>query len=145
MEYPEDFLKAVNDLIDKWEGGYVNDAHDPGGETNMGISKRSYPHEDIKDLTRDEAIAIYWRDFWEEPKIDQLGCPADFGCDEETLRGKVFNMGVLMGPGMARTLLIGCHSLDEYRQACKIHFEAIVMRHPVCARYLKGWTRRALA
>lgn len=46
------------------EGGYVNDPRDPGGETNWGISKRSYPGVDIKGLTREQAKAIYLRDFW---------------------------------------------------------------------------------
>lgn len=46
------------------EGGYVNDPKDPGGETNWGISKRSYPHLNIKALTREDARAIYLRDFW---------------------------------------------------------------------------------
>jgi lysozyme family protein len=47
------------------EGGYVNHPADPGGETNWGISKRSYPQVDIKALTRDQAKSIYFRDFWE--------------------------------------------------------------------------------
>ena len=46
------------------EKGYVNDPEDPGGETNWGISKRSYPTTNIKDLTREDAQAIYFRDFW---------------------------------------------------------------------------------
>jgi lysozyme family protein len=46
------------------EGGYVNDPRDPGGETKWGISKRSYPNLDIKNLTREYAISIYFRDFW---------------------------------------------------------------------------------
>ena len=46
------------------EGGYVNNPADPGGETNWGISKRSYPDLDIKNLTRPQAGAIYLRDFW---------------------------------------------------------------------------------
>lgn len=36
------------EIVLKHEGGYVNDKKDPGGETNMGISKRAYPHIDIK-------------------------------------------------------------------------------------------------
>ena len=46
------------------EGGYVNNPNDPGGETNWGIAKRSYPSVDIENLTRDGAKEIYRRDFW---------------------------------------------------------------------------------
>lgn len=54
------------------EGGYSNNPADPGGETNFGISKRAYPAVDIKNLTRDEAIAIYRRDYWDKIKGEQL-------------------------------------------------------------------------
>lgn len=54
------------------EGGYVNNPDDPGGETNFGVSKRSYPEVDIKGLTRDDAKAIYLRDFWERGGMDQF-------------------------------------------------------------------------
>jgi lysozyme family protein len=135
--YPDDFIAAVNDLIDNWEGGYVDDPADPGGETKYGISKRSYPNEDIKNLTRDRAIAIYYRDFWVEPGMEKIE-PLD-------LRAKVFNMGVLMGTGEAAKLLAGCHSLDEFKQACAMHFKAIVIKHPICAKFLAGWERRAAA
>lgn len=43
------------EIVLKHEGGYVNDKKDPGGETNMGISKRAYPHIDIKNLTKSDA------------------------------------------------------------------------------------------
>ena len=54
------------------EGGYVNDPADPGGETKFGISKRSYPDVDIKALTRDQAKAIYLRDFWNRIHAHEL-------------------------------------------------------------------------
>ena len=54
------------------EGGYVNNPADPGGETNWGISKRSYPTVDIKHLTRDEAKTIYEHDFWLRIHADDL-------------------------------------------------------------------------
>lgn len=54
------------------EGGYVNDPKDPGGETNWGISKRSYPKLDIKNLSRDAAKAIYRNDFWNAVGGDNL-------------------------------------------------------------------------
>ena len=63
---------GVFDRLIGHEGGYVNDPTDPGGETNWGISKRSYPNVDIKNLTRDGAKAIYRRDFWDRLKADTL-------------------------------------------------------------------------
>lgn len=47
------------------EGGLVNNPLDPGQETKYGVSKRSYPNVDIKNLTREGAAAIYRRDFWD--------------------------------------------------------------------------------
>lgn len=57
------FIKIINRVLGH-EGGWVNDPNDPGLETKWGISKRSYPNVDIKNLTRNQAIAIYHRDFW---------------------------------------------------------------------------------
>lgn len=78
------------------EGGYVNHPHDPGGETKFGISKRSYPAEDIKALTVEQAKAIYKRDFWG---------PA--GCDAipEALRFDVFDTAVNSGVSAAVKML----------------------------------------
>lgn len=58
-----DFGTAIERIL-AHEGGYVNHPEDPGGETQWGIAKRSYPALDIKALTRDQAKAIYERDFW---------------------------------------------------------------------------------
>lgn len=66
------FLKVVNRVLGH-EGGYVHDVSDPGGETNWGISKRSYPSVQIKSLTRNQAIAIYYRDFWLKAHCEELG------------------------------------------------------------------------
>jgi lysozyme family protein len=54
------------------EGGYSNNPKDPGGETKFGISKRSYPNEDIRNLTLDRAREIYRRDFWDKLYLDNL-------------------------------------------------------------------------
>lgn len=54
------------------EGGYTNDPNDPGGETNWGISKRSYPTVDIKNLTREDAKLIYRQHFWNKVDGDRL-------------------------------------------------------------------------
>lgn len=67
----------MSELIQTWlsrlfdhEGGYSNDPDDPGGETKYGISKRSYPHLDIKNLTLQDAADIYLRDFLAPLKWD---------------------------------------------------------------------------
>ena len=36
------------------EGGYSWDPKDPGGETRFGISKKSYPNLNIKNLTEEK-------------------------------------------------------------------------------------------
>ncbi len=63
-----DFNVAFERLIGH-EGRYVNNPNDKGLETNWGISKRSYPNVDIKNLTMEGAKAIYLRDFW-NPLLD---------------------------------------------------------------------------
>lgn len=68
---PTLFDHAFETLIGH-EGGYVNDARDPGGETKFGISKRSYPHLEIAALTLDQAKAIYRRDYWDRMHADAL-------------------------------------------------------------------------
>ena len=73
----------------KHEGGYVWRDDDPGGETNYGISKGSYPSIDIKNLTKAQAIEIYRRDYWEKPKINMI--------KDDDLAAKVFDIGVNVG------------------------------------------------
>lgn len=58
------------------EGGYVNHPRDPGGETNWGISKRSYPDVDIAALTREGAKEIYRYDFWQAAGVSLDGAVA---------------------------------------------------------------------
>ena len=60
------------DKLISHEGGYVNHASDPGGETNYGISKRAYPSLDIKALTLAEVKQLYKRDYWDRAQCDQL-------------------------------------------------------------------------
>jgi len=81
------------ELVIGHEGGYTPARPgDPGGETKFGISKRSYPMEDIPNLTLERAKLLYKRDFWG---------PA--GCDvvPDFLRFHIFDFAVNSGPKTA--------------------------------------------
>ena len=92
------FDKAFNEVIG-FEGGYVNNPADKGGETKFGISKRSYPNVDIKNLTLDEAKEIYYKDFW-NTKFIELSL-----IDDEAIAIELFDTGVNMGIKTASKLM----------------------------------------
>lgn len=60
---------AVNTTLG-FEGGYVNNPNDLGGETKYGISKKAYPNLDIANLTIEQAKEIYKRDYWSRCKCE---------------------------------------------------------------------------
>jgi lysozyme family protein len=53
------------------EGGYSNNAKDPGGETNHGITavvaRKSGYEGPMRDLTKEYAQSIYFKDYIEKP------------------------------------------------------------------------------
>src|SRR5882672_6955907 len=65
------------------EGGFVDDEDDPGGATNMGITHKTLTEwrgvpvsvDDVKNLTRDEALQIYQARYWNPNKSDDLPAP----------------------------------------------------------------------
>lgn len=67
--HTDHFDHAVDHLF-RLEGGFVNDPADPGGPTKYGISKRSYPDLDVALITREQAVKIYRRDYWERNSYD---------------------------------------------------------------------------
>jgi lysozyme family protein len=81
------------------EGGYVNDPNDSGGETNFGISKRAYPSLDIKNLTKEDAVQLYYKDYWL-----MYHCADVFRCCQP-LADKYFNCLILTGPTQAMQIL----------------------------------------
>jgi lysozyme family protein len=85
------FERAV-EIILQHEGGYVQHPSDPGGETNHGITKKFYPHLDIKNLTIEQAKEIYYQDYWD--KLDLHLLP-------DGLNLMVFDCAVNQGPPTA--------------------------------------------
>lgn len=82
-----EFHEAIEVVLEH-EGGYVDHPNDPGGETKYGITKRSYPNLNIKNLTIEEAKVIYKQDFWDKNKIEKY----PYG-----IRLMMFDMAVNMG------------------------------------------------
>ena len=148
------FDAAFKALIDH-EGGYVNHPKDPGGETQFGITKRSYLHLNIRDLTLDDARAIYRRDFWDRLQCDALPLAARF---------QVFDAAVNSGPGNAARWLQAAAGVAQdgligpaTRQAVDAMHPAALVARFNAARLLsmtslstwptfgRGWARRIAA
>ena len=132
------FQRAVARVLEH-EGGYVDHPTDPGGETNFGISKRSYPDLDIKQLTKAQAIQIYHDDFWVP-----LGCARL----HPALAFQVFDAGVNHGHRKALEWL----ALADFATtpATKVlRFNAIRLQFYTKLKtfktFGKGWTNRIVA
>jgi len=142
------------------EGGYVNHPKDPGGETNLGVTKRVYEEwggtKDMKDLTVEDVAPIYKKNYWDKLKGDDLPGGLDL-C--------VFDFGVNAGPGRAAKYLqsmIGTtpdggigpmtlaalqkyvdenglvESIEEYQKRRQEYYEKL----STFATFGRGWTRR---
>jgi len=114
------------------EGGYVNDAADPGGETNMGISKRAYPAVDILNLTREQAGDIYHRDYW-------LAC----ACDTLDQGAALALFDTAVNVGVTRALAMwqaASNDVEEFLWARLAYYSTLVH----LARFLPSWLKRVL-
>lgn len=69
-------FKQIFDRLIGHEGGYVDDPHDPGGETNWGVTKRTAQANgytgNMKTMTRQQAYEIYYRAFWLRYNCEQM-------------------------------------------------------------------------
>ncbi len=150
-------------IILQHEGGYNHVAGDPGGETNYGISKRAYPNLDIRNLTKQQAIAIYKRDYWNKNKVDLFPAPIRL-----TMFDMMVNMGAI-GAGKVLQKALG-HLGYQFQGTGKIgpatmeavgkvhlfpllhwvsierlaYYNGLVVKDPVKLKFLKGWTKRTL-
>lgn len=158
---------TTDDLIDgiiKREGGFVNDPDDPGGPTCWGITKatlarwrkRRVTTAEVRDLTKDEARAIYRAQY-----IDQPG----FGAFAEPLRLQVVDFGVNAGTAQAARCLQRVVGVSEdgivgpvtraavervgydraalllWRERVRFYAHLVALR-PVQRKFLDGWLNR---
>lgn len=160
-----DFTKAV-DLVMQHEGGYADVAQDRGGKTNYGISQKQYPDLDLASLTREQAIELYRRDYW-QPEFDKIAM--------QKMADKLFDSSVNMGSSTAIRLLqqalndirftvtvdgrfgaqtlqglnLACQShakrlLDAWRARLSRHYVDLVLQDRTQLIFLDGWLRRAV-
>jgi lysozyme family protein len=101
-------VESIAAEIVRREGGYVNDPDDPGGATNYGVTIHTMrrlgqdltgdgrvDEADVRALTRDKAVEIFVRHYFEAPKINLLPAP---------LQATVFDMQVNAGANAVRIL-----------------------------------------
>jgi len=143
-------------VILKNEGGYANHPADPGGETKYGITKRYFPDEDIKNLTKKRAIDIYYRRYWLPMGLWRL-------CNENIIL-QIFDFGVNAGKYRATKTAqrvakvkedgifgrVTAHAINNYqgdylknyKYARKIYYEWLANQDPRKEVFLEGWLKR---
>lgn len=146
------------------EGGYTADPKDRGnwttgvinqGElkgTKFGISAMSYPDLDIKNLTVDQAKAIYKRDFWDRAQADQY---------DAAIAYQLFDIAVNNGNGNAIRMLQRAVGVADDGQVGRLTIAAVkalsvtdvimrlnaerllfITKLSTWPTYGKGWTNR---
>jgi len=142
------------------EGGYVNHPKDPGGETNLGVTKRVYEEwggtKDMKDLLVEDVAPIYKKNYWDRVKGDDLPsgldlCVFDFGVNAGTGRAAKYLQNLVgagadgaIGPGTLGKVnaYVEEHGVEEtikkYQEARQGYYESL----STFETFGRGWTRR---
>ena len=150
------------EMILHHEGGYVNHPKDPGGETNLGVTKRVYEEhggeKDMKDLTVEDVAPIYKKSYWDRVKGDDLPagldlCVFDFGVNAGTGRAAKYlqrMIGTTVDGGIGPNTLKALHTfvdnesleyaIDTYQSNRQAYYEKL----STFDTFGKGWTRRVM-
>tara|TARA_A100001011_G_scaffold289004_1_gene300118 strand:- start:953 stop:1477 length:525 start_codon:yes stop_codon:yes gene_type:complete len=159
----ENWIKSLEAILHH-EGGYVNHPKDPGGMTNLGVTKRVYEEwvgysvseNTMQNLTNEDVSPIYKKNYWDRVKGDQLPagldlCVFDFGVNAgtgraakylQTLIGTVADGGI--GPNTLKTLdaYVSKHGVKEtiknYQAERQKYYESL----STFGTFGRGWTRR---
>ena len=156
----QDNYEKCLEMILHHEGGYVNHPKDPGGETNLGVTKRVYEDwggdKDMKDLTVEDVAPIYEKNYWGRTKCDQIPsgldlCVFDFAVNAgtgrsakylQTLIGTVADGGI--GPNTLAKLndYVEENGLEDtiknFQGARQEYYESL----STFETFGRGWTRR---
>ena len=160
----ENWEKSIKAILHH-EGGYVNHPEDPGGETNLGVTRRVYEEwirfhgirgKDMKDLEVEDVEPIYRKNYWDRVKGDDLPagldlCVFDFGVNAGTGRAAKYlqNMiGTVADGGIGPNTLkaVGNYvesggveqTIKNYQAARHEYYESL----STFETFGRGWTRR---
>ena len=94
------------------EGGFVNHPDDPGGMTNLGVTKLAWEmwtghpvdERTMRSLTPERVAPMYKAKYWNKIKGDDLPTGVDYA---------VFDAAVNSGPGRAAKWLQGCVGVEQ--------------------------------
>lgn len=170
------FLNAFKEVLG-YEGGYTDEPNDNGnwtggkkdkGElkgTKYGISAASYPTKDIKNLTLEDAQAIYYIDFWHQLRLDEITdyqiqleiFDTSVNCGVNTaaimaqkalsfLGAQTAIDGVMGSRTIAALNLMISHDPEALHKALNgyqfMHYERIVINNPSQLKFARGWLKR---
>lgn len=154
------------EIILRHEGGLADHPNDPGGLTNFGISQRSYPNLDIRNLTKEDAKAIYRRDFWNKIRGDEIinqqvaNQVLDFAVNSGPAQAgrslqRVINRVTRIDPPLTVDGVIGTKTITALNQSnpARINnelvqerlsfYDTIIQKNPALSVFKNGWYRRA--
>jgi len=155
----ENFETALKALL-KHEGGYVNHPADPGGMTNLGVTKRVWEEyvghavdeQTMRGLTPEAVAPLYKTRYWDAVKGDDLPSGVDlcvFDCAVNSGVGRASKFlqqaaGVAddgkIGPGTLQAVM--AKDPKELVEAFCDKRQAFLEALPTFATFGKGWSRR---
>ena len=156
----QDNYEHCLEMILHHEGGYVNHPKDPGGETNLGVTKRVYEEwggeKDLGDLLVEDVAPNYQKTYWDRCKCDDLPsgldlCVFDFAVNAGPSRSAKFLQRLIgttvdggIGPNTLKAVdnyveEVGLESaIEDYQSARQEYYEAL----DTFDTFGRGWTRR---
>ena len=144
----------------KHEGGFVNHPKDPGGMTNLGVTKaaweawlvRTITEAEMRALTPDAVKPFYKAMYWDKIKGDQLPSGADYAAYDLAVNSGVGRAAKYLQEiaGVTADGVIGPKSLEAIKACdpqeladalCDKRLE-FLKRLSTFATFGKGWSRR---
>ena len=155
----QNFEECMARLLDH-EGGYVNHPSDPGGETNLGVTRAVYEQYagrqvmdgEMQGLTHDDVYPIYKENYWDRVRGDELPSGVDWsvfdwGVNSGTSRSaKALQriVGVEQDGGIGPMTLQAVAEMEEAEIIEQMHYvrEKFYRSLSTFDTFGKGWLRR---